>query len=115
MTLMEESIQTILDDDTDLDDTLLTEGIVNVRLRDESSSAPRAALTSGGTSPAPGSPATTAVVTIAATAAIVVAALALRRSRRKGAYENLDAKDGDGQSYTNTAAGTTASSTAVAI
>lgn len=113
--LIEASVQNILEDSTEFDDQLITDGIVDVRLRDDSSAAPIAALTSGGATPPPGSPATTAVVTIAATAAIVLFALAFKRSRQKGGYDNLDAKDADGQSYANTAPGTVASSTAVAI
>jgi hypothetical protein len=114
--LIEASIQMILQNSTEFDDELMTGGIVDVRLRDDSEPAPRAALTSGGTTPPPGSPATTAVVTIAATAAIVLVALAFKRSRRKGGYDDLDAKqDGDGQSYANTVPATVASSTAVAI
>lgn len=85
-----DSVQTILIDDEAFDNGLMANGIVDVRLRGDITTSPKAALqASGGTSPT-GSPATTAVVTIAATGAIVLAALGLKRSGQKTGYDNLD-------------------------
>lgn len=121
--IIKASVETILNDDKAFDDQLLLDGIVDVRLRDETPEN-RAELTPNVASPPSGSPATAAVVTVAAAGAIVLAALALRRSRRKGGYDNLDedkagsvgSTDG-GHSHTDTLAATMGgeSTTAAAI
>ena len=98
--LIEESVATLLENSTNFDDPLMIDGIVDVRLKDDSNSVN--ALISGGTA-APGSPITTTVVTISAAAAIALVAWPFMRSCRKRGYEDLDDKDDEAQSYANTA------------
>ena len=105
ITAIENSVESILNDDKSFDNGLKPKGITDVRIRGNETAAPQAVIQAREAESPPGSPATTAVVAIAATGAFVLAALALRRFRQSSDYHNLDHdKDisvGESQDYTS--------------
>ena len=89
-TAIENSVESILNEDKSFDDGLKNYGITDVRLRGDKTAAPKAAIQASEAETASGRPVTTAVVTIAATGAFVLGALLVRRSRHSTDYHNLD-------------------------
>ena len=89
-TAIANSVESILNDDKTLDETLKLNGITDVRARGVGTPVPQAAIQAREAESPPGSPVTTAVVAVSATGAFVLVALALRRFRQTSAYHDLD-------------------------